>query len=261
MFDSGSYVARDLAHQQRMRRLLMQQKRGLPKGRLTTTKINGRLYYYRVVDGKKEYLGTGENEIVLKLQKKYFIEETVKRIDKNCKYMDKLIAGYASVDPEDIMEAAPRAYQSLPKSCFTMVGINNQRGWSYEPYKRYMGYPEQLNNKTLKGDFVRSKSEAIIANMQFVKKIEYHYEEELVLGEYTFAPDFKIAVKSQRKCKLLEHFGLIGDKDYRDTCMWKIRTYLEFGYRPYEDILFTYDDKDGHINTLDIDKVIESFCR
>ena len=77
------------------------------------------------------------------------------------------------------------------------------------------------------------------------KKIEYHYEEELVLGDYTFAPDFKIAVKSQRKCKLLEHFGLIGDEDYRDTCMWKIRTYLEFGYRPYEDILFTYDDKDG----------------
>ena len=133
MFDSGSYVARDLAHQQRMRRLLMQQKRGLPKGRLTTTKINGRLYYYRVVDGKKEYLGTGENEIVLKLQKKYFIEETVKRIDKNCKYMDKLIAGYASVDPEDIMEAAPRAYQSLPKSCFTMVGINNQRGGVMNP--------------------------------------------------------------------------------------------------------------------------------
>ena len=33
MFDSGSYVARDLAHQQRMRRLLMQQKRGLPQGR------------------------------------------------------------------------------------------------------------------------------------------------------------------------------------------------------------------------------------
>lgn len=261
MFNSKNYVIRDLAFQEKLRKLLIQQKKGLPEGRLLTALVNDRLYYYQVIDKARMYLGTGDNPIVQKLQKKHFIETSIKRIDKNCKLMNRLITGYASVDPEDIMEASPRAYQSLPKSCFTMVGINNQRGWGYESYERYMGYPEQLNNKTLKGDFVRSKSEAIIANMLFVKKIEYHYEEELVLGEYTFAPDFKIAVKSQRKCKLLEHFGLIGDKDYRDTCMWKIRTYLEFGYRPYEDILFTYDDKDGHINTVDIDKVIESFCR
>lgn len=261
MLNSKDYAVRDLTLQKKIRNIYIQQLRGLPQGGLATNKVNGKVYYYHVINGEKRYLGSGDNPIVQKLQKKYFIETSIKRIDKNCRLMNRLIAGYASVDPEDIMEASPRAYQSLPKSCFAMVGINNQKGWGFESYDRYMGYPEQLNNKTLKGDFVRSKSEAIIANMLFVKKIEYHYEEKLVLGDDTFAPDFKIAVKSQRKCKLLEHFGLIGDEEYRGTCMWKIRTYLEFGYRPYEDILFTYDDKDGHINTVDIDKVIESFCR
>lgn len=260
MFNSAGYVNRDLDFQVKMRKLLTQQLRGLPKGGLSTNKVNGSLYYYYVVDGKKKYLGMDDNELILKLQKKHFIEESIRRIDKNCRLMSSLAAGYASIDPDDIMKASPRAYQSLPKSCFTMVGINSQKGWGHEQYNRYTGHPEQLNHKTLKGDFVRSKSEAIIANMLFVKKIEYHYEEMLVLGDCPLAPDFKIAVKSQRKFKLLEHFGLIGDKEYRDTCMWKIGTYLKFGYRPYEDILFTYDDKDGHINTVDIDKVIDGFC-
>lgn len=260
MFRSDDYVARDLAYQQQMRKLYVQQMRGLPEGSLSTSKINGRIYYYQIIEGKKHYLGSGENEMITKLQKKHFIETSIKRIDKNCKLMKRLTAGYASIDPQDIEDASPRTYQVLPNTCFKMVGIN-QRGWGLALYKRYMGHPEQLNNRTLKGQFVRSKSEAIIANLLFVKKIEYHYEEELVLGQNTFAPDFKIAVKSQRKFKLLEHFGLIGDEDYRNTCLWKIQTYLEFGYRPYEDILFTYDDLDGHIKTVDIDKIIDSFCQ
>ena len=49
------------------------------------------------------------------------------------------------------------------------------------------------------------------------------------------------------------------DADYRRTAMWKMEHYIVNGYRPYEDILFTFDDMDGNINTQALDRLIHQF--
>ena len=96
--------------------------------------------------------------------------------------------------------------------------------------------------------------------MLFVKKIEYHYEEEIDIGGKTIPPDFKIFVKSQNKFKLLEHLGMLVKEKYRSDALAKMDFYFSNGYRLYDDILFTCDDLAGRINTQDIGKLINDYC-
>ncbi len=71
-------------------------------------------------------------------------------------------------------------------------------------------------------------------------------------------PDFRILVKSENRIK---HFGMIGNAEYMEDVMWKVKFYLENGFKPWEDIIFTFEDIYGNINTQLIDKIIEEFCR
>lgn len=124
------------------------------------------------------------------------------------------------------MAEETRAYQTPPECSFSMSGIHNGKKWGNMPYRKYKGFPEGLKHKTLKGEKVRSKSEALIANMLFVKNIEYHYEEEIDVGGRTIPPDFRIYVKSQNKFKLLEHLGLLVKEKYRSDALEKMELYF-----------------------------------
>ena len=67
---------------------------------LSTSIIKNQTYYYKVLDGKKIYIGKADCKEVAQLQKRRFIENSVKRIDQNCVLMEQLLKGYQSVDPE-----------------------------------------------------------------------------------------------------------------------------------------------------------------
>ena len=54
---------------------------------------------------------------------------------------------------------------------------------------------------------------------------------------------------------------MIGNAEYMEDVMWKVKFYLENGFKPWEDIIFTFEDIYGNINTQLIDKIIEEFCR
>lgn len=111
----------------------------------------------------------------------------------------------------------------------------------------------------MKGDMVRSKSEVIISNTYLLKRAQYRYEEETKVGNKTFAPDFKVLIPRTNKIKLHEHFGRMDDPEYRRKAMWKMEYYIVNGYRPYEDILFTFDDLDGNIDARALELLIDHF--
>ncbi len=161
---------------------------------------------------------------------------------------------------QDLILQAPKAYRQMPLDSFHLSETDFS-GWGISSYERNLKYPENLVHRTLKGDFVRSKSEAIISNLLFTKEIEYRYEELITIHGKSISPDFRIAVKSENRIKLLEHFGMIGNPNYLEDAMWKIKFYLENGLKPWEDVIFTFEDIHGNINTQLIDEILESFCR
>jgi ATP-dependent DNA helicase RecQ len=66
--------------------------------------------------------------------------------------------------------------------------------------------------QTLSGDRVRSKSEVIIANILFERKIPFTYEEPLVVDGQSYSPDFTIRWKG--RTYYWEHLGLLDHEQY-----------------------------------------------
>ena len=73
-------------------------------------------------------------------------------------------------------------------------------------------YEENLIHKTKKGDFVRSKSELIIADKLFDKGISYEYEQEFIRDGKKKIPDFTITYMGEY---IWEHCGMMSNANYK----------------------------------------------
>ena len=73
---------------------------------------------------------------------------------------------------------------------------------------------DYLTIKTNRGEMVRSKSEKIIADTLYSYKLDYRYEQKLILGGVTIHPDFTIINPLNGKPYYWEHLGLADDPNY-----------------------------------------------
>lgn len=122
---------------------------------------------------------------------------------------------------------------------------------------------ERLIHRTLNGEGVRSKSEVIIANMLRLKGIEYIYERPLKGKDGSVRyPDFTIEDSESGRTIYWEHLGMMIDPEYRQRWEKKLEWYKAQGLRPLDernsdgDLLITYDDKRGGVDSQKIDKLI-----
>lgn len=259
IYNSLEYVEKDLEFQQKLFSIYRKELKLLPKGSLSTQTIKGKTYYTHKLKDKRKYLGRKDQATVQALQKRHFLSASIKRIQSNLDAMEKFIKHYKMIDPNVIGDSFTKAYRPLPDDCFDLSKSINFTTWENEPYDKCKKFLEQLKHMTMKGEKVRSKSEAIVANMLVSRNIPYHYEEVLKLPDITLNPDFKIAVRSENRFRLLEHCGMISKPKYRDTFLEKLETYLLNGYIPFIDVVFTFDDQEGRIDTLQISKILNAF--
>lgn len=232
----------------------------LPEGRLHAMKIDGKTYYYlRRGSEPEKYIGTGDSELVQQLKARRFAERSVSVAKKNEKLLLRLIDGYEPFSPEHIMNALPQTYRTETADHIEGIDFISADEWARAPYRKSCSYPGQLTHVTLKGDLVRSKSEAIIANLLFSKDIPYRYEEEIEIGGRIFTPDFIVAVPREGRIKILEHAGMMSNREYRNSLAWKVSQYIACGYMPLDNLFITYDDMDGNINTRLIESVIDTY--
>lgn len=127
-----------------------------------------------------------------------------------------------------------------------------------EHKQRY--YEASLIHKTLKGELVRSKSEVIIANMLFEAGIEYEYEKELPLGEDGVRiPDFTIDDAESGILIYWEHCGMMSDPLYRKRWEEKKLIYARHDIIEGENLIVSYDNMDGSIDSVAIKAIIEKY--
>lgn len=97
--------------------------------------------------------------------------------------------------------------------------------------------------------------------MLYNKGIPYRYEQEIQVDGIYICPDFIVYVETENKVKILEHCGMMFDRGYQADYARKVATYIAGGYMPERDVFFTYDDKDGNLDTRLIEKIIEENFR
>lgn len=124
-------------------------------------------------------------------------------------------------------------------------------------------HPENLRFETEQGEFVRSKSEVIIANIlyQHSKDILYRYEKPLeVLVDRkvkTIYPDFAILNVHTGKIWYWEHAGRMDDPTYANEFVKKTNAYVANGFLPGKDVVFTYETMANPLEIFTIRRVVE----
>ncbi|NPV48670.1 MAG: AAA family ATPase [Armatimonadetes bacterium] len=129
-------------------------------------------------------------------------------------------------------------------------------------------FEERLVNLTSRNEFVRSKSELIIAEQLTAAGIDYVYERPLTIDGTTRYPDFTIEDAETGTTFYWEHCGMLLDPEYRGRWERKREWYLAHDILPAEDgggkrgaLIETADNEAGGISVPEISDIITRFIR
>jgi len=126
-------------------------------------------------------------------------------------------------------------------------------------------YEKNLIHRTIKGIFMRSKSEVVIGNILEDNNIEYSYEKKLVGSDGAERyPDFTIEDEDSGEVYYWEHVGMLGTESYRKKWEKKKKWYKEQDILPFEEgggkkgyLIVTSDGADGGLDSGKIAELVK----
>lgn len=127
---------------------------------------------------------------------------------------------------------------------------------------KYVGKPFAPGDPeiwTERGERVRSKSEKMIADRLYFMGVPYRYEYPVKVAGYgTIYADFLILDVVTGEEYILEHFGMMDDKQYCDNALRKIHTYNKAGIIAGEKLLITFESSSRSLDTSDFERMIRA---
>ena len=136
------------------------------------------------------------------------------------------------------------------------AGEKEMRAWAAEDYVRNTEHSEHLKVPTVGGFMVRSKSEALIADMLTERGLAFRYENRTTIGVRTIFPDFTIWHPEKGNLVIWEHFGMIGMQAYQSQIQARIDNYLSNGYLPYINLITTFESSEDPFDAEAASKII-----
>lgn len=235
-------------------------KSHFPNGHLRISQTRNQVRYY-LVKSATDYLGTYIPKIKHDLaeslaQKEYndlFLRNArteLVRLERTIRQLSETNAdlAYQNLDPRRKRLVEP----------YIIPDDEYAANWQNQTFKTTSFMPEAKIYDTKNGEKVRSKSEAILADLFLEFGIPYHYEQALILKNKNVRyPDFTLLKISTREEIYLEHFGLLDDEEYRHKCLEKLDEYRHSGIYPGKNLLITYESEAFPLDIKGIRKMIK----
>ena len=215
-----------------------------PEGNLRIAKNGNSVQFFLVEekgDTKGKYLKKNDMEYIKGLAKRNYYEKLLREIGKEIEAITSYLSRLPSVSPEEVYNSLSEYRQELV-SPLLLSDSDYAKRWEAVPYEKNPYKPEECIHPTDKGDMVRSKSEARIADMYFALGIPYRYEAPLKLknGKVKY-PDFTILKLPERTLYYHEHLGVMEDETYRCANILKINEYSESQICTGKNLILTFE--------------------
>lgn len=227
-------------------------------GSLQIKKYKNRVKYYHVIKNCKKnsykYIQKSNIALIRQLAQKKYLKRLEKIVDSA---LPKLY-----ILSKDEPLSIDRAYLELPEEVKKFVTPLEPTYENLIQKKKELSnsiksiYLEERRIQTNRGDFVRSKSEKIIADALHFNKIEYFYEYPLIIKNKTFYPDFTFIHRETKREIYWEHFGMMDNFDYFRKSIEKIQVYLSNGLKLYDNLIITTEFSNSVISTSQINSII-----
>lgn len=167
-------------------------------------------------------------------------------------------------DPYSLLRYSSDSYSEISKR-FTDLFAETfvEQGIDFRPNvveNNGVFYEDRLIHRTVRGELVRSKSEVIIANALYQHKLDYEYEPDLLIEGKLYKPDFKVEDYDTGIAIYIEHCGMMNDPKYRKRWENKKKMYEKNGIIEGKNLLVTYDQTNGGIDSKEInDLIVKTF--
>jgi len=219
----------------------------LPGKKLNINYDRGKLAFRvseRGKDGsvKRRYLPQ-RDPLVPKLISKYCAERIIKALQQTSWRL-----GAADADAFNKLDEVSESLEDLfggrcPEFVRTRRSILKK--WQDESYERNpCEFDNDTNHVTARGERVRSKSEMLAAGIFDRLGIPYRLEYPVKLGGRVVYPDFIFVIPRTGMVYYYESFGRMGDADYVEKTLRKIRDYAKNGITFSDNFIATFESKD-----------------
>lgn len=237
-----------------------------PEGCLVCHKNGKRFKYYHKIPNRNDpanpvlhYLRKKDLQTIRVLAEKSILwnkkRDLCHELNAVCSYLDKHNPDFGN-EVQRLLNSPGIQQILLPdENRFS----DNITEWQHAPYEKSSDHPDHLIYPTLKGDKVRSKSEMMIAHELFTNHIPYRYECRLDLPYEFYYPDFTILHPDAGFIILWEHFGMMHDEQYVKKTARKIKTYIENGFIPGQNLIMTFESENHPFDYREIIDIIARY--
>lgn len=226
-----------------------------PEGRIHCTRNDTRIKWYN--DSK--YLPKSERKLAEQLAiKKYLLQKKLD-YEHQLKAAESYLQHCSKYPPKaDLLLSEKSNYADLLAPHFTPKSQELDE-WMHSSYERNLNHPEHLIHKTISGEFVRSKSEVLIATVLSIHQIPYRYEALLQLNKRWVFPDFTLRHPETGKYFYWEHFGKMDDPDYcKKTCS-KLELYASCDIIPSIQLITTYETTKNPLTIEQVEHLVRYY--
>ena len=236
---------------------------GLPEGAIRVTSSRGKPQYFFRKEGetKSVYLHEKDKELAGRLVQREYDREALRKLEKMERVIKQFLRNYNAKEIEEL-------YGNLcegRKAVVTPLEITDTmyvEKWLKEHLGEQNPYPEQGKYETELGEYVRSKSEKILADTFYKMQVPYRYEAQLCLGpNYNVYPDFMCLNVRKRKTIYWEHLGLLNMDAYASKNHEKLAIYEKNGILLGDALMISFETPDCPLNTAVIRKKIEAILK
>lgn len=239
---------------------LQQEMEDFPKGNLRVRNDRGIPRYYQVTEQKDtqgKYIPKEEMALVYRLAQKDYVQKLYKKVGEELADINKYLARHGKNDLENVYENM----NTYRKKLVTPHVISDEmfvENWQKAFYQTNPYHPEQKVYPTKKDEFVRSKSEVMLADMYYELGIPYRYEAELVLNDGRKKyPDFTLLKERTREIIYHEHLGLWDDEEYRLANLSKLEEYRKNGILVGKNLILTFEAEGHYLNIKNVKKLVK----
>lgn len=230
-----------------------------------TRSQQGKYYYFIKTPGsaKYRYLGVNRQKEVKKVKEVRFLEEAIRRIDRDIDLMKSLREGFLPFDQNSVNESLPKIYRCdvPPVSEEYQRAGEKWKAGRLEYQKRFPeNYPQYKTQTTSDKVKVKSISELVLYERFKSAGLAQVYELPFPADDYgpVLYPDFTILSPVDMKTEIIVEFaGRLDKQGYREDFAKRIGRYIASGYIPGVNLFFIFGDRDGNLDSTQITKVIE----
>ena len=232
-----------------------------PEGRIKVVTMQGKKRFYRVhEDGTLEYLGKEKDDLVKALSQKKLNQELLKVTLKEKKALEKALKIIGVETREQVWAKFPKelkGYVQVDESVDEGHIKNWQSDWGL------VKQDDEHKLLTERGDYVRSKSEYIIADRLLRARVPYKYEKPIVFehGLFVYHPDFTVMNPRTKAEYYWEHFGMSDNENYFAKMKDKLDIYAEYGIYPGKNLIMTFETAKNPLKVEHVDRMIEMYLK